>query len=356
MQVAAQDRQVRVEKALKKAGIEYEVEEDGRIRTRYTVTNEKGQNEERWGYVTGRTVDKWVAEGRRPEDIDTALKHDGLRSGIRAFDMAEYDAQLPMGSIGVSEVDTGMATQTNAESEREAGGRRLTSVLGKVVDGANSIAKFADDNPLLAMMGVTMAQAAATGGPIKQVVMSLGKAAIGEVFSAARGYVYDKVQSTVSEYLQDSFGVGAKVADLAGHGAAFVVDFALDDPRKILANAQNIRGIVANNAENHASHEIYKDNLRAVMEKPAVSDPTLSRLIDPLYRPNATVGSGSTAAAVRQELATGQPVGGAFHSKKAQDGILALQHWLNKNPTAKPGDRAAAENIIRDMSNSLRGQ
>jgi hypothetical protein len=27
------------------------------------------------------------------------------------------------------------------------------------------------------------------------------------------------------------------------------------------------------------------------MSKPAVSDPALARLIDPLYRPNATVGS-----------------------------------------------------------------
>jgi len=60
------------------------------------------------------------------------------------------------------------------------------------------------------------------------------------------------------------------------------------------------------------------------MEKPAVSDKVLSSMVDKLDRPNATVGSGSTAAAVRQELATGQLVGGAFHSQKASKRIYGL--------------------------------
>ena len=111
-----------------------------------------------------------------------------------------------------------------------------------------------------------------------------------------------------------------------------------------------------NNATNRATHEVYKDGLRVVMEKPAVSDKSLASLVDDLYRPNATVGSGSTAAAVRQELATGQPIGGVFHSQQAQDSIVALQKWLDRNPTARPGDRAAAENIILDMGNALRGK
>jgi RHS repeat-associated protein len=109
-------------------------------------------------------------------------------------------------------------------------------------------------------------------------------------------------------------------------------------------------------AASPGAHEAYKDGLRAIMSKPAVSDPSLARLIDELYRPNATVGSGSTADAVRQELATGQPVGGAFHSQKAEDSIRSLGRWLSNNPTASPGDRAAAENVIKDMKNALGGR
>lgn len=168
--------------------------------------------------------------------------------------------------------------------------------------------------------------------------------------------------------------LGGKVRELAGRFELHL------DPNALGANGGNIRltsksaqeelrratevklkelGLKPDknpDAANVAAHETYKDGLRAAMSKPTVSDPALARLIDPLYRPNATVGSGSTAAAVRQELASGRPVGGAFHSQKAEDSIRALERWLSNNPTALPGDRAAAENVIRDMTNALGGR
>ncbi len=108
-------------------------------------------------------------------------------------------------------------------------------------------------------------------------------------------------------------------------------------------------------AANRARHEKFLTELRAAMGKPYVKDPKLSSKMDELYRDNATVGSGSTAAAVRHELATGQPVGGAFHSQKAKDSIVFLERWLKNNPEATPGDRAAAENVIRDLKDALAG-
>ena len=110
------------------------------------------------------------------------------------------------------------------------------------------------------------------------------------------------------------------------------------------------------NAANRALHELYKDQLRAGMSKPATSDPQLTRFLDDLYRMDATVGSGSTAAAVRHEFMTGQSVGGKFHSQKAADYIRGLTRWLEKNPTARPNDRAAAENVIKDLQNALSGR
>ncbi|HEV2695901.1 MAG TPA: RHS repeat-associated core domain-containing protein, partial [Verrucomicrobiae bacterium] len=107
---------------------------------------------------------------------------------------------------------------------------------------------------------------------------------------------------------------------------------------------------------NRASFEAYKNSLRAQMERPTVNDPKLNSLLDGLYRPNAEIGSGSTAAAVRQELVTGQPVGEAFHSQKAEESIVSLQRWLDSNPTAAATDRDAAQNVITDMQNALRGQ
>ena len=118
--------------------------------------------------------------------------------------------------------------------------------------------------------------------------------------------------------------------------------------------AAPVRG--AESAANRAMHEQYVDELRAAMGQPHVRDPELNRLMSQLYRPGATVGSGSTAAAVRFEAATGGRVGGRTHAQKTRDSIRALKKWIEKNPTAPPGDRAAAENVIRDMSNALEGR
>jgi len=112
----------------------------------------------------------------------------------------------------------------------------------------------------------------------------------------------------------------------------------------------------AGSAANRASFEAYKNSLRAAMEKPVVTDARLGSLLDDLYRQGGTVGSGSTAAAVRHELATGASVGGRQHVQKAGDYAAALQRWIRNNPNARPGDRAAAENVLRDLENALGGR
>jgi hypothetical protein len=91
------------------------------------------------------------------------------------------------------------------------------------------------------------------------------------------------------------------------------------------------------------------------MSRPTVSNQELSRLLDKIYREGAQVGSGSTAAAVRQELATGLPISNRYHTQKAEESIVSLERWLQNNSTARPGDRAAAENVIRDLQDALAG-
>jgi hypothetical protein len=154
---------------------------------------------------------------------------------------------------------------------------------------------------------------------------------------------------TPFDYLLATVGIAGPVGDMFAK--------ALREGRA-LYKAGDMTGATAklDEAKNIATHEAYKDSLRASMSKPVVSDPKLADLIDELYRPNAKIGSGSTAAAVRQELATGQPVGGAFHTQKAEDSIRSLERWLTQNPTALQGDRAAAENIIKDLRNALEGK
>lgn len=92
------------------------------------------------------------------------------------------------------------------------------------------------------------------------------------------------------------------------------------------------------------------------MEKPDVNDEKLTNLLGDLYSPGAKVGSGSTADALRAEMATGESAGGRFHFQKAQDYSTGLEGWLRKNPTGLSGDRAAAENVLIDLRNALGGK
>ena len=114
--------------------------------------------------------------------------------------------------------------------------------------------------------------------------------------------------------------------------------------------------VTSGGTANAATASQLTDSLAAKMEKPIVQDSRLSSLMDDLYRDGAKIGSGSTADAVRHELATGQPVGGVWHTQKAQDYSIALTKWLKDNPNAPFGDRSAATNVLRDLQNALKGK
>lgn len=62
--------------------------------------------------------------------------------------------------------------------------------------------------------------------------------------------------------------------------------------------------VIKGGAYNRAQFENYKSILRAEMGKPHVVDFKLKMIIDQVYKPHAEIGSGSTAAAIRHELAT----------------------------------------------------
>jgi hypothetical protein len=107
--------------------------------------------------------------------------------------------------------------------------------------------------------------------------------------------------------------------------------------------------------KNRAAHERDKAQYRRDMERPHAEDPELRGMLEKFHRPEAKVGSGSTAASLRHELTTGELVGGVSHIQKTENSIRALTKWLDKNPLARPGDRAAAENMLRDLLDAAKG-
>ena len=107
--------------------------------------------------------------------------------------------------------------------------------------------------------------------------------------------------------------------------------------------------------KNRAAHERDKAQYRRDMERPHAEDPELRGLLKRFHKDGSKVGSGSTAAALREELRTGLPVGDKFHTIKTEEGIRALNRWLESNPLARHGDRAAAENMLRDLLDAAKG-
>jgi hypothetical protein len=94
----------------------------------------------------------------------------------------------------------------------------------------------------------------------------------------------------------------------------------------------------------------------AGVPKPVVENPKLSNLVEDLYKGAKTenpIGTGSTADAIRHEAATGEPVGGKWHTQKGEEYARALEKWLQKNPDASESDRSAAQAILDDLHDAL---
>ncbi|HZS13237.1 MAG TPA: DNRLRE domain-containing protein [Candidatus Dormibacteraeota bacterium] len=93
--------------------------------------------------------------------------------------------------------------------------------------------------------------------------------------------------------------------------------------------------------------------------RPSVADAKLQNYVNDLYKgegsPNQ-IGTGSTADALRNELATGQPTEGVFHSMKAEQYINGLSNWLRRNPDASPEDIWAAQGMLQDLIAASSGQ
>jgi hypothetical protein len=108
------------------------------------------------------------------------------------------------------------------------------------------------------------------------------------------------------------------------------------------------------------SHSILVHNkaMKAPLPIPQVSDPKLRNLVSDLYKgakgPNP-IGTGSTADAVRNELVTGLPTHGRFHSQKAREYVNALSKWLKNNPNAPYPDRLVAQSLLDDLTSALGG-
>ena len=153
------------------------------------------------------------------------------------------------------------------------------------------------------------------------------------------GYTYDR------ELLASTDATGAVlgssvVAQLTGHQPT------MDDRRVGVPGASTTP----------SSRSLATNNGGGLLPPPSVSDSKLQNLVNNLWKGTANsspVGNGTTADAVRYERNTGQPVGGKFHTIKAQETVNGLRNWLNNNPNASYSDRLVAQSLLDDLLDAL---
>lgn len=85
------------------------------------------------------------------------------------------------------------------------------------------------------------------------------------------------------------------------------------------------------------------------------TDIKLKNTIKELYHPGSNIGDGSTAAAIRHELRTGELVGGKSHIKKGRERMKNLENLLNNRKLNKK-DRKIAQKLYDDLKKSLGGK
>ena len=76
-------------------------------------------------------------------------------------------------------------------------------------------------------------------------------------------------------------------------------------------------------------------------------------IVKELYRPNAAVGDGGTADAIRKQVATDELIGGRDHIRKGRERLRQIERILSKNPNHP--DRALLERLRNDLIDALGG-
>lgn len=81
----------------------------------------------------------------------------------------------------------------------------------------------------------------------------------------------------------------------------------------------------------------------------------LKNTIKELYHPGSKIGDGSTAAAIKHELKTGNLVGGKSHIIKGKERVKNLENIL-KNKELNKKDKKIAKKLYEELKSALGGK
>ena len=81
------------------------------------------------------------------------------------------------------------------------------------------------------------------------------------------------------------------------------------------------------------------------------STDVVKNIVKELFRPNAAVGDGGTADAIRKQIATGELIGERNHIRKGRERVRQIEKVLSKNPNHP--DKELLERLRNDLIDAL---
>ncbi len=292
-----------------------------------------------------------------PQQAAKELSQDILKHGVESLIQAAHEATEPAAPQTPAEppVDAEIANNSTDTAEASTQSSDYTSPFGELLAQVQSAVHTAQVLADLALgilpftAGAKDLYQAYTGvNPITGEALSFNE----RLFSTVTGILpleaggLAKILCKGPLKILEKFGKADKQASAVGQSYR---------TEEIVQGVEKFADSAVGAAKNQAAFARYVRDLREAMQRPHVQDPHLADMMRQQYRPGAVIGSCSTAAAIRYERKTGELLGGRSHIQKGENDAVFLRHWIQQKPTATPGDRAAAENVLKDLQDALQG-
>jgi hypothetical protein len=303
-----------------------------------------------WGLIASQL------EGFLWPDADTGKLRDAESAWNKAADAIagqEYVVAACRGSIGTQRSpEISLAEAACTELEGHIGD--LSAAMREIATACGDYATHVDDHhdeiiDLLTELLAWSAVDQVAGGLLSLVTFGGAEAGAQAVQAGLIARTAFRIVAVLRRLKTLASGIAARIALTAGKALKVSAKLAKFVKAEAIAARLEKAGVLIT---------LKGRKLAGVLTKPTVSERKLQNLVDNFYKHvnnPARHGNGTTADAIRYELATGKDINGSAHVIKGRETIRGLRNWLRRNPNAPQADRDVAQGIIDDLLAALGG-
>jgi hypothetical protein len=303
-----------------------------------------------WGLIASHL------EGFVWPDADTGKLRDAASAWAKAAEAVgnqEYVVAACRGSIGTQRSPE-ISLAQSACSELEGHVRDLAEGMREIGTACSDYAQHVDDHhdEIIGILEELLAWSAVdqvAGGVLSFFTFGGAEAGAQAIEAGLITRTALRIVGVLRRLKSLASGIAAKIALTAGKALKISAKLAKFVKAEAIAAKLEKAGVLIT---------LKGRKLAGVLTKPTVGDRKLQNLVDNFYKHvgnPARHGDGTTADAIRYELATGKDINGSAHVIKGRETIRGLRNWLRRNPDAPQEDRDVAQAIIDDLLAALGG-